>query len=849
MNSSYSSFNSSLHLDFLSLPSSNYIVVDTEGKNVLSEIAIVDCEGKLIYEAYTETENSRLSSRLQRKPLDQILEDFFAIACTPQPKIIICHFAEHDRQILKNSCRRAGIKWKELTFACTVELSKQAFPKLPSYSLAYLNQHFRLLVDDKLFNARFAHAARYDATFTHRLYLKIQETFALNVMNDSLQNIPNPFSSSRVDNPFQHHIDLQTLYQGEFKRLKSILNDIKNDPNRQSRGAVVIGEAGSGKTHLMMRLATDVLKTNRLLFIRQPNNADTVTYHTYTCILESFAEKIPKIEHTQLEVLLANSFVNILSQSEKFASAENGKKILAILHENPLKLYDYRSRPAQWKAIGQHILRWWEENYNAAGYSASILKGILKFCSYIDPNFKSIVRRWLAGIEISEEDAKKVDLENWEEGNSHEEFALQAIAMFGKLSTLDEPLIIVFDQLEGLSDKLPLLTNFGNAIKEILTVVPNSLVILNLFPDRWQQFQSFFDGAVIDRFPDQVELPRPNKNILREILKAKLQGTSLDLEQIFYADDLEDMLSQKSIRAVLNRAAAYYRHKVDDIPLPIAIPATSTASPVLNLNNADDFRLQRMEQQIVQLQEEIAQINQKLSSNSSILPLASHPEASTLKPQLKIEFTTQPVVELPQPTQKSKRSPKPATSEHNSIVEYIQQKQSQLDRDYERPHIITESGDWGILSEILGSFQILQRFDIGQMRLGKKVLPDHFQFKIKEQEYVIGFLHTNGAGFTNRIKNFNELVNGYPHIQFHLLRDGRESNITGKVGKEEIDKLCYAKNGDFKIIDRGDRINFELIYNLIVDIKNKDLDADMATGLRVISTEKKDYWLIKIITN
>jgi len=36
--------------------------------------------------------------------------------------------------------------------------------------------------------------------------------------------------------------------------LKSILVEIKHDPNHQSKGAVVIGEAGSGKTHLMMRL-------------------------------------------------------------------------------------------------------------------------------------------------------------------------------------------------------------------------------------------------------------------------------------------------------------------------------------------------------------------------------------------------------------------------------------------------------------------------------------------------------------------------------------------------------------------------------------------------------------------
>jgi hypothetical protein len=66
---------------------------------------------------------------------------------------------------------------------------------------------------------------------------------------------------------------------------------------------------------------------------------------------------------------------------------------------------------------------------------------------------------------------------------------------------LDEPLIIIFDQLEalGLKHHEQLLFAFGEAIKEIFTHVPNSLVILNLFPDRWEQFKSMFDGAIIDR--------------------------------------------------------------------------------------------------------------------------------------------------------------------------------------------------------------------------------------------------------------------------------------------------------------------------------------------------------------
>ena len=821
----------------ISLFSPNFIVLDTEGKNTLSEIAIINHQGQLIYEAYTQTADSK--PKLYSKPLAQILEDFFAIAFIPQPKIIVCHFAEHDRQILKNSCRQAGITWKELAFVCTVERSQRLFPRLANYSLAHLSKHFRLLVDNKLFNARFAHASRYDAIFTYQLYLKLQSQSAMNILTERLQTIPNPFTSSHVDNPFQHHIDLQALYHGEYERLKSILVDIKRDINHQSRGAVVIGEAGSGKTHLMMRLAKDLLKTNRLLFIRQPNNASAVMYHTYARILESFAEKIPKTEHTQLELLVANSFVNILGQSQEFVSTESGRKTLAILREDALRLYKFRAGSPQWKSIELNIVRWWERKYNAAGHSGSILKGILKFCSYVDPNLKSIVRRWLAGREIGEEETEKVNLENWsEEKISCETFALEAIAVFGRLSTLDEPLIIVFDQLEGLSNKSEILTSFGDAIKEILTVVPNSLVILNLFPDRWQQFQTVFDNAVIGRFPDQVHLPRPNANTLSDILQAKLQNTTLDLGEIFDAKEQEDILSQKSIRAVLNRAADYYRYKVSDIPLP-----TTPISPILPIANEpalNESRWDYVQQEIAELKQAITQIQQTLGNISLAQPLTQE----NINSQTKYIF--QPI--SPKNQLLAQPSSQPDIPQHHEIREYIQRKQSQLAKDYDRPHIIFDAEDLGKLSQILESFQLAQHFTIDQMRLGKRVLPEHFQFKIKNQEYVIGFLHIGGSAFTTRIKNFNELVVSYPRTKFYLLRDVRETAITGNVGKEEIEKLRYTPNGDFQIMDKGDRINFDSIYDLIIDIKNQDLDTDIVTGIRVLTQELKDYWLIKIVT-
>lgn len=59
--------------------------------------------------------------------------------------------------------------------------------------------------------------------------------------------------------------------------------------------------------------------------------------------------------------------------------------------------------------------------------------------------------------------------------------------------------------------------------------------------------------------------------------------------------------------------------------------------------------------------------------------------------------------------------------------------------------------------------------------------------------------------------------------------------------------FIYMSNGTFAIMDKADRVQFELAYNLIVDIHNRDLDADMATALRVLTTQLSSYWLTSIL--
>ncbi len=812
----------------------DFIIVDTEGKKLLREIAVINNQGKLIYEAFTQEYPDNYNIKLYLKPLSIIIQDFLQIA---EDNLIICHNVSHDIKVLRHNFMLAGIPWRKFKFNCSLRLAQVYFPEFPSYSLEYLSKRLKLKVNNQYFNPQQAHSARYDAQFTYQLYGKIQQEKYMN----KFKNTVNPFGTTRVDNPFQDHVDLPSIYDNEFKILESIIDDIKYDKNRQSKGAVVIGEPGSGKTHLIMRLAKKRLQFNRLLFVRCPNNSESVLYHIYARILESFIHQVPNTGFRQIEHLLAHSFVKLISHNQFMTLTQKDKDILSSVKNNYLGLYEKLGaegtgkKLAYWEHIEKRTNEWWLNQYGIADYSPKIIKGIIKFCSYKDPNKKQLVARWLAADELIEEKLKLIGLDNWNEEMSREAFSLEAISVFSKLSLLDEPLIIVFDQLEslGLEYQTKLLFKFVEAVKEIFTHVPNSLIILNLFPDRWQQFQTLFDGSVVDRVSQyKVYLEPPSKQEIKEILALKTRDVGIDLKQLFSESELEDILSHNSIRRVLNRAADYYRFKVNKISLlhyPSLEPDENNANSQQSIQSDStnlETRLEKLENEFRQIKTIFEEIGKVLMPPSTIS-------------EETIEETTEDI--LPIPELQILDTP----SIQNKIQDFLSKNKEILDQEYKQLQIITDSDDIGKLIIILESFKTVIDLDIDHMILGKKRVPENCLVKTNSKFYLIGFLQMDGSSFTSRIKNFNELVINYKNINFQLWRDIRKPAIEGKIGKEQIVMLNNAPNGQFLVMNQEDRIQFELIYKLITNIQNRDLDVELEEGIEFLFSQMRNCWLIK----
>lgn len=315
----------------------------------------------------------------------------------------------------------------------------------------------------------------------------------------------------------------------------------------------------------------------------------------------------------------------------------------------------------------------------------------------------------------------------------------------------------------------------------------------------------------------------PKKDQLKQILTLKAKLFGLKLEHVFTVQELTETLNKSSIRKVLNRASDYFNYKAHNIPLP----DNKLIKQPINLEEKVK-ELESALKQIAHLINPFVKVN-----NQQIDVEKIGKKSQSIK---EIEFNKQEenrILELPH---------------KQKTFNYLDRKKELLNQEYKNFPIITDADDIGKLTTIIENFKIcFPHLEIEQLRLGKRTLPEHLFVKNQQNNYVISFLHIGGLGFTTRLNNFNQLVIVSPKYKFQLFRDTREPEIKGEVGKRRIKQLNNTKNGQFILMDQENRVNFELIYNLIIDIQEQDLEVDLTEAIKLLPDYFKSYWLISLL--
>ena len=830
--------------------STEFCVLDTEGSPTLREVAVVNERGHVSFEARTPRDDDSYYSQDGVRPLPDLLRELGDVL---RDRRIVAHKASHDRSVIEASFSSCSLNPPALQWECTWELAQTLHPGLDSYALGALCDQLR--VGSKPFQHDAAHQATYDARFTYLLFRHLRRDQLCRRLADA----QNPFSSSRVDTPFQHFADDRQVHDDAFQQLSAVLDSVARDTaNHQTQGAVLIGEPGSGKTHLMMRLAEEVLSSNRLLFIRQPTQADSVLFHIYSRTLESLMERVGDGPHSQLDLLLIRSIRSILS-ADGNTTTQSEREILAALDAEDLDRVGQegsQARRDRWDRIETRLLRWWADQYSASGFRLQILKGLLRFCRYSEPRRRESCRRWLATGEHEPVDRELEGLSPWNnEEQRHEEFSLQALQVIGRLCCLDKPLILVFDQLEGLwlEGNRSVLLKFGEAIKELFTHVPYALILVTLFPDRWQQFQQDFDGSITGRVAQQViqlEPPRPDQ--IEEILDLRLKPLETTALDLFSSAELESITRQASIRSCLNRARAVFEHRVRRVPLPPPSPP-----PVVESQSKGGLVVN---QRLLHLEQQWDHILQRLERLESGQTVSAGADRTSSKPAASWRSLDRDEIcdtEVRLPAAGLREEPSGSGRDSTAYEELFRRyRDSALDTlrwRWEQPQIIDESDDAGKLRQICLGYQQIRPLELRKLRLGNLRVPDNILIKTSKAQRCIAFLHVvNSSSVGARLHNLNTLVLRHPQVQFILMRDHSSPPIKSPMASNLLQAFLNASGGSRSRtshcpLDLERRVALEFVHQMVNDIINRELDLPLRHGLQILASHEPRNWVVMLL--
>jgi len=229
-----------------------------------------------------------------------------------------------------------------------------------------------------------------------------------NAYRSLLDNDPPDFLD-RVNNPWDQVPDLEEYNDHAFRRIVRALRQLLAAPKghgANSQGMLILGEAGTGKTHLLMRVAKKLSKDNHILFVRKPSNEEAVAQHIWANMVESLARPQTDGEkgRSQLDDLLAHVFTAIYiplirQDVELGKDADRKQRLIRSLEKDPYNFFrmlgDSEDRARRLELVRKKTLRFLQQN--SPDVDQEIVSALITYCLYQREDRKHTVLTWLSG--------------------------------------------------------------------------------------------------------------------------------------------------------------------------------------------------------------------------------------------------------------------------------------------------------------------------------------------------------------------------------------------------------------------------------------------------------------------
>jgi hypothetical protein len=295
-----------------------------------------------------------------------------------------------------------------------------------------------------------------------------------------LSDIPNPFLQDRVDSPWQETFqDVSEINRTAFQSIQKSVEAVSK--GNQSRGLVLHGEPGSGKTHILQRLRFYTQKEPRTWFIYVPPFPGPSRFWRH--LLECFFYDI--CQRSKQEDRIGDE-----GSEETEEGGGPGQGPLTQIEEALTR--HLMNRPL---SSTEELARWWTRICEQDSPGEALFKklkatfGRLAVQFRLDPEVMKVLRHYLTWHHRSEAYAyllgrdlpdDELTLLGTKQSLDDETRAREAVITFCRLTGPVFTIILAFDQLEGLQvtvEDLDGLRAFANHAVDLMGQCSNVLVL------------------------------------------------------------------------------------------------------------------------------------------------------------------------------------------------------------------------------------------------------------------------------------------------------------------------------------------------------------------------------------
>lgn len=338
----------------------------------------------------------------------------------------------------------------------------------------------------------------------------------------------NPFAIDRVTEPYGSEVDVETIHAKQSDRLTSLALEACRDG--RGIGAVLWGEPGVGKSHLLARFRRwadqerEDQKGSRAYYIFLHNiqaSPERLPRYILKCVIASLTDsRRSNFAETDLQRLINRTVWEANKQysptPSKTPNAEDARKYYDQFVA--AQIADDHSRAVDDRAI-YHVLF----TFYLIAAKSKLLRE--------NEELAAIAVRWLAGEALDAAEAKQLRLAKDTEGA--DEFELpdnQAVervlvVLMRLAKQRGQSFILCFDQVENLNqEQIVALSQFSHSL---LDCAPNLLLVTSGVQQEILEFKerSWIRGAAWDRIAqEEVLLRRINPAESRLLLSSRLES-------------------------------------------------------------------------------------------------------------------------------------------------------------------------------------------------------------------------------------------------------------------------------------------------------------------------------------